>query len=287
MYSEEPIEENLPPVKQASSVRLFSWLAALTIVVGFLGFSLLDVSYDVKEIGLVVFHGTASLLALGAIWLAVFRIGKHEKRVWIGLGLTVLFWVAGDVYSAYQIVMLKGSAARPTPGDLLYLIAYGFLMWTVVSVAASVGAFKTDRKGALKGAAMWTAMFLSASGLVWASMLGPLYGEQVHVGTAQKIFDSIYPILDIAVIAGLLVILSRRRIARWQTWLVLLLMGLVMTTVADISYNFFAVSETFKIDNPAAQVLYSVWLSGYCLYFMSAVYRLTGRSGSSERPQEN
>lgn len=277
-------QEEVPESRERHmpTMRLFSWLILVTLVVGYLGFSMLDLSVATKEIGRALFHTAMSILVIPTLLYTAVWVDRKERWIWMGMGVALALWVAGDAYVAYYQTIAKVPLSRPSLADVSYVISYGFLMAMTYALARYLGAFDVARKDLIKVVLAWLALLAIAGGLIWYALVQPLYGLAVPVSDGQRALDSLYPVLDAVVITGILSVLIGRRVTRWHPWIVLLLAGLVMTASADLCYNFFAVAGTYSVDNTAANVLYSVWLSAYGLYLIAAVNRLTWRPGASD-----
>lgn len=262
--------------------RLFLWMACVAIIVSYIGYTMFDVPVIDKVAARAIVQGTFAVLSgFTAIWLFVFRVKGKERMIWVFLTLGILFWNVGDSYNSFILGQLAPSTVRPSLADLCYVVSYLLLFGMVMRVGGALDVTKGSEPHK-RLVPKWLALFLTVSILTWFIFLNPLYAQAESVPLIQKLFDSLYPIFDIAIVTGMLTVMSQIRVTKQPRWLNVLVVGLINYLIADLAYNYFSVSGSYSVQNFTANLLFSVWAAAYAFFFMAGIYR----ASSPELPED-
>ena len=184
----------------------------------------------------LVYHGSLGLASLACFFESVAE--RRLRGAWIGFGLGILAWTAGDLYWELALSDLK-VYPYPSLADAGYLAVYPcFYAGTVLLIRHRVGRFTLARWldgliGALAAAALATALIAPA-------LVGLTRGDPAAVLT-----NLAYPLGDlglIALIAGTLVVAG----TRGARALLLIGAGLAVWAVADVSYLLQAATSSYN-----------------------------------------
>lgn len=223
------------------------------------------------------------LFALGAGVLA-WRTAIHPaleprpRRGWGLIGTAYLLLGAGEALWAYYDLIL-GIDPFPSLADVAYLLSYPVLLVGLLffparnrSVSRRV-TFWLDAATVLMGGWMF----------VWYLHLGPNFlAPQPDLLSGS--LSVAYPVADLVLLFGLVVVLTAERLAGHSGSLWLLAAGLVVTVVADLAWGYMELRALYQSGgwpDPA-------WILGYYLFMISAQmewWQLSG-AGGRVRPAE-
>lgn len=172
---------------------------------------------------------SALLLLPAVICLTRGFIADGTRKVWLAIGIGILFWWAGDLYS---VIVLGDSANPPVPSlaDGLYLFFYP---------AVFVGVFSLLRRLSDVPRTLWLQGVIAALSI--AAVDSALVLEWFHPGDTTSVIGMAtqlsYPMADLAMlmlVVGARVVAGARLGKAWN-WLT---GSLVLMVVADTLYLF-------------------------------------------------
>lgn len=174
------------------------------------------------------------------------RLDDPERAAWRALGWSLAMAAAGVVATgAWSLV--NGEVPAFGFHDLFFLVAYSFLVITAVQLARSDS-----------GGANWVTTILDGlvggvalGALVWAGFIHDLVDSFASAPWWHVVLGGLYPVLDIAVIVGLMVLVMRRTHFHFDLRLVFLAAGLVFQVLSDFVYLSRGVGRTFAEAQPA------------------------------------
>lgn len=207
----------------------------------------------------------ASILCGSAIVWVSRGLAGEERRAWLLMGLGTLSWALGDVtWSAYGIF----GRAVPYPGlpDLFYLAAYPIWLSGVVSFPHA-GESRFGRwRLVLDGAAGTAALAI----LMWHLYLNDLVSFE-GASLLERIVNPLYPLGDVLLLAGLVVLSLRRSPYRLHRPLLILAAAVLVNASADIMYwvNFDSYQRGVWFDG--------LWALGYGLSAFAVVASRSAR----------
>jgi signal transduction histidine kinase len=206
-----------------------------------------------------VAYTLASLLA-GAAILAIARLhGEDERRAWRLIGLGTLSWATADViYAWYELSSTQ--LPYPGPSDLFYLAAYPLWIGGVLAFPYARGSRFSHWRLLLDGLAGTAALAL----LMWH-----LYLKDVVVVDGatwlERLVNPAYPMGDLILLSGLVILSVRRSPHRLHRPLILLALGVVCNAAADIVY--WMTYDSYQIGS----WLDGFWVLGYGLFTVAAL----------------
>ena len=173
----------------------------------------------------------------------------RERRVWRLYGSALLIAAAGVLAFALWS-MIVGDPPAFGPLDVFFLSGYGLLVVAIIRLAridASGSHWVTTLLDALVGG-------IALSALVWTAFLHDLIDVRMASGVETAIGIS-YPILDIAIVVGLMIMVIRRSHYRFDIRLLAVAMGMTTQVLSDLTYFSHGVGRTFAEAQPAWPLL--------------------------------
>lgn len=214
-------------------VALSAWivLATITWLFGAAWFGVLD---EITTTSIPALMIMASI-TLGGMFLLVlggtYKISSSMGKVWVLLGTGLFFWLAGEMlYYSYEV---QGIEPFPTVADLFYYIAY---LPLTAGLVIQMRLLKTSLSAAEK--ALVIVLSVLASAFIIYFVLWPAIDAFLATMTDPlALFAGImYPVLDIILLIGVFTVSAKLRRGKINIAWILILAGLIMTTVADSLY---------------------------------------------------
>jgi diguanylate cyclase (GGDEF)-like protein/PAS domain S-box-containing protein len=167
-----------------------------------------------------------AVLAVAAAWFGVSRNRPDPALPWrlLAAGLTLL--VAGDIAWDVSVYVFGHSQDSVPLSDVIYLSAYPFFAAGLVALARE----RAPTRDALVDGLV-VALVIAAP--LWQLVVRPTI-DSTHGTAWDQVVTVAYPMLDCVLLVA--VAYTVFTLTRWNTSMVLLLAGLVITTVADIVY---------------------------------------------------
>jgi signal transduction histidine kinase len=204
-------------------------------------------------IGLWIYP-VASIGAGGALLAAAWVRRGRSRRAWLLLGLGVLMWAVGEVWS--EVYWAAGKEA-PYPGwmDVFYLAAYPLIGAGVALLPRPrLGKFERTRS-ALDAAAG----ILAVSLLAWLLYLDPVISFDPAASILENWTNAAYPIGDAILLLAVLGLAFRRSEQTSSGELTALGVALALNALADAVYIQSTVSGTYA----TGVWLDGIWFLGY------------------------
>ncbi len=199
---------------------------------------------------------------LALVWAA--SVGRRPGSTgWTLIGLGVFSWGLGEGIWVYYSGLLGVDVPYPGWADVFYVGAYP-LVFAGVLLLPHVHARKWERVrlslDALAGAVAVTA-------IMWTFYLKDLIYLDPEAGLWENTINLAYPVGDLILLVGLLVLATRRSQYQFDGRLLMLALATLLTTVADIAYVFQVEAGTY-VDGGRLDAL---WLVDYGLYAVVAL----------------
>ncbi len=177
------------------------------------------------------------------------RLEPRERRAWSLYGVAILT-AAGGVLAFGVWSTLVGDPPAFGALDVFFLSGYGILLVALVRLA------RIDA-----GGSHWVTTLLDAlvggvalSALVWTAFLHDLIEVRMASGIETAIGIS-YPILDIAIVVGLMIMVIRRSNYHFDIRLVAVALGMTIQVLSDFTYFSRGVGRTFAEAQPSWPLL--------------------------------
>ncbi len=236
------------PLESVVSAR--RWLVPGPVIL-FLLIALI-LSIGIPETGETI--GFLGLLVgeIAAGTLAVRRarnLEPRERRAWTFFGLALLSAAVG-VFSFGLWSIAVGDPPAFGPLDVFFIASYGMLLVALVRLAridAGGAHWITTLLDALVGA-------VALSALVWTAFLHDLLDDRMATGVETAIGIS-YPILDIALVVGLMIMVIRRSNYHFDIRLLAVALGMSIQVLSDLTYFSRGVGRTFAEAQPSWPLL--------------------------------
>jgi hypothetical protein len=243
---------------------LCAWIAiaAATWLFGAAWFAEVDVITTLSFSALMIIAS----IALGAVFLLVlggtYKISSSMGKVWAFLGIGMLLWLAGEII--YYLYDLQGVEPFPTIADVFYYIAY-------LPLTAGLVIQMRLLKLSLATAEKILVIVLSAivSLVIIYFVLWPAIDAFIATpdDPLSLVAGALYPALDIVLLICVFMVSAKLRHGKINAAWILILAGLVLTTVADSLY--------WIADNQGIDEMFNwydlAFLVGYILVTMGAI----------------
>jgi len=207
-----------------------------------------------------------SLLAMvTALRVAVMRgLESAYRRAWLWFGLCLAAYFLGDLIFFYlDYVSPQAEAGLDvTLADGLYLAFYPFALLGLLNLpGAPVRGGERLRFAFDLGIVMVTAWMA-----VWYFVISP-GAQQTHPDPLSQIVSAAYPIGDLVVLAGLVVLLYRGQDATTRSTLVLLTVALLNFVASDLAYAYTRLAGVYA----AGGWVDIGWIVAYLFFLLAAL----------------
>jgi signal transduction histidine kinase len=177
-------------------------------------------------------------------------LDRRERIAWRFMAATT-FVVSAGVLLVSVLTQLGYEVPAFGPTDVFFLAGYGLLIVALNRLARS------DVQGrdwlltildALVGA-------IALSALVWTAFYHQLVQSLEEADAWERVIASVYPVLDVALVIGLMILVIRRSHFHMDPRLVFLAAGLTIQVGADLIYLYNGAGRTFVDAEPSYGLL--------------------------------
>lgn len=230
----------------------------LAVVAGIVAFGNPDMAHIVAPVGILFGDVVAGIMFIRR----ARRMEDAERRAWtlVGIGLVI---AATGIVAVSLLVAVTGDA--PTFGftDLFFIGGYALVLVGFASLPHTGGHPLQRTRVAFDG----VIGAISVGALLWVFVL-----DQVVVGLGQasigdRIFGSMYPLIDLAVVVIIMIVTVRRSSHRFDMRMLLFTGAVLLQAVADVSYLVEGVGQSFT----EAEPLFVVFLAAAALFLATAL----------------
>jgi hypothetical protein len=205
-------------------------------------------------------------IILGGVFLLVlggtYKISSSMGKVWAFLGIGMLLWLVGEtIYFYYDLL---GEEPFPTIADVFYYVAYIPL---TAGLVIQMRLLKLSLSAAEK--VLVTVLSVIVSVIIVYFVLWPAIDAFIAVpdDPVGLVAGAMYTVLDIVLLVFVFTVSAKLRHGKINTAWILILAGLIMTTVADSLY--------WIADNQGIDEIFNwydlAFLIGYLLVTMGAI----------------
>ena len=247
-------------------------LAVGLISAALLGSGLLseDAAFVFSQFVYLIVPIGASVVLIGAALSKAAR----ERWAWLLIGSGVLAWGVGEaIWVAYEYV-LEMEVPYPGWADVFYVLGYP-LMFAGILLLPHV---KPGRMERLRLSLDALAGTVALSAVLWVTYLGGQIYLDPDVGFLEQSVNIMYPLGDLILLIGLMILAVRRSSRRFDIRLLALSVGMIVTAAADIIYLLQVEADTYI----SGSWLDSLWLVGYAGFIAAGWYL---RSAAKETEQ--
>jgi diguanylate cyclase (GGDEF)-like protein len=193
------------------------------------------------------------------------RISRRLSWGWGFLGLAQLCLLLGDLFWAFLEIVLK-SSPFPSIADGAYLFFYPFFLIGILLLPAR----RFSRTETLKKTLDIGIVLVAALLGFWYFLIGPMIAAGAGSPLLEQILTMAYPVGDIVMLYGLLIILYRRVNTDNMASLWLLAAGALITIGADVIFSYQNLAGSFQ----SGGILDSGWMLGYLLTGLAGVVQV-------------
>jgi signal transduction histidine kinase len=195
-------------------------------------------------------------------WAAI-RGRRPGWSAWALIGLGILGWGIGEIIWVYYSGWLDLEVPYPGWADVFYVGAYP-LVFAGVLMLPHVHARKWER---VRLSLDTLAGTVAVSAITWTFYLRDAVYLDPEANLLENFINLAYPVGDLILLVGLLVLATRRSQYQFDGRLLMLALATLLTTFADIVYVFQIEAGTY-VDGGR---LDAMWLAAYGLYAIAAV----------------
>jgi diguanylate cyclase (GGDEF)-like protein len=202
----------------------------------------------------------AAVAAAALAGYASMRSTGRLRASWALIAAGLALWAAAEVvWTVYELV-LDQEVPYPSVADVGYLGAVPLLLAGVV-LLGSASRMLARVRTVLDGFALVLAICV----LVWHHVLLPIYSNS-EAGLMEKVVGGAYPLSDLVLFFGLVLVLSRNRGGRAGAVVVLFSGGLALMLWADIAFAYLSLSDSYI----SGSVIDLGWIYGYLMMGFAA-----------------
>lgn len=191
------------------------------------------------------------------------RLKGRVRRAWVCIGLGVLGWAVGEVVWQYYAYVLQVDPPYPGIADFFWLAGYP-LMFAGVLLLPHIAVRRWER---LRLSLDATAGTVALAGVAWALFLADRVVFDGELPPVAAIVDLAYPLGDLVLLIGLMLLAIRRSVYRFDGRLIVLGVGMLFTAVADVLFALQMEAGTYWDGSP----LDGLWLFSYGLFGLAGM----------------
>jgi len=251
----------------ARKFRKRPWFSALFTLVGVLGMATLvfpDSAEITGVLGVILgFAAAGTVIVRGAR-----RLEGRESLAWRWMGVGM---IVASVGVLVMTVWSVAGAELPAfgPLDSFFLVSYGLVLLGIVALPHAEGGWSVRARALVDG----LVGAVSVATLTWVFFLSGYLQRLSDVPVGQRVFAAAYPILDVAILIGLLMLSIRRSTYWFDRRLLLVSLALIFQATADFLFAIDGVGELFEETRPT-----------YVLFIAASLSLLAAASIVHKRP---
>ena len=220
------------------------------------------------------------IISVAGIFYAYLHLPRSIRSFWLFLGIAMSFLLTGEtIWIYYEVFRGMNEAPYPSLADFAFLAAYPFFLFALLSMSRFSGSFASAKIKAFLDIFVVMNVILVAT---WFLLIRPYYAEELGVTFYEQVINGLYPIIDLAIVFGILINLFRSKVSQWKPWEMFVTGGLVLIAAADYAFIYFSAIGAYSPTNLLSGVLDIFWAGGYYLFFVGAVYALNEKQSLGE-----
>jgi len=223
----------------ATRIAILSLFALSVASAALLGFGVLseEAAFNFSQIIYVIVPAGAGIVVIGA---AMTRKGR-SKVAWLTIGAGALAWGIGEIIWVYYEAILKVEVPYPGWADVFYVLGYP-LMFVGILLLPHVKPGRLERVRLSLDA---VAGSIAVAAIMWVTYLGDQIYLDPEVGFLEQFINIMYPLGDVFLLIGLMILAVRRSSRRFDIRLLALSVGLIISFFADLIYIFQVEADTY------------------------------------------
>ncbi len=230
-------------------VRARDWskIALLLCLAVFVSFADAETADVVGPLGVLL----GQLFAGSLIVKNAKGFSGRERLAWRISGFGFLIAAAGVLVVA-AIGIITGSVPAFGPADLIFVTSYLFIL-TGFALLPQIASNTAQRTRVFLDGLIGA---VSLAAVLWALLLDDLWSLLAEAPFWERLIASTYPVLDVVMLIMLLWVAVRRSMLRFDPRLLFFGVAMAMQAVADMTYFFSGIGQTFEEATPA----YAIYL---------------------------
>ena len=252
-----------PWVSTRESLHVPWYVSVAFVVVATTAFASLiggpGLARNVAPIGILVGDGVAGFMFVRR---SRYLVGV-ERRAWTLVGAGLAIATTGIAVVALQEAIF-GNAPTFGVSDACFLIGYMVIIYGIASLPHTEGDSLQRARIALDG----VIGALSIGALAWVLILDPIIIGLEDAPLIDRVFGTLYPLFDVAVIIVVMIVTIRRSALRFDIRLFLFTGAVLLQGIADVSYLVEGAGRSFAEADP----LFVAYLAAAALFLTTALF---------------
>ena len=248
------------PTRERVSVPWYAFVAftVIFVMMAIVLFGEHDWAHMAAPIGILVGNLVAGIMFIRR----ARRLESAERRAWTLVGIGLVIGAAGIV-AVSLVVAVAGDA--PTFGftDLFFIGGYAIVLVGFASLPHTSGHSLQRARIAFDG----IIGAISVGALLWIFALDRVIVGLEDAPIDDRIFGTMYPLVDLAVVVIIMIVTVRRSSYRFDLRMLLFTSAVLVQAVADVSYLVEGVGQSFT----EAEPLFGVFLAAAALFLATAL----------------
>jgi signal transduction histidine kinase len=224
-------------------------------------------------LGVILGHAAAgTVIVQGAR-----RLDGRERLAWrwLGVGLIV---ASGGVLVMTVLTVAGADLPAFGPLDSFFLVSYGLVLLGILALPHAEGRWSVRARVLIDG----LVGAVSVATLTWVFFLSGYLQRLSDSPVGQRMIAAAYPMLDVAILIGLLMLSIRRSTYWFDRRLLLISLAMIFQTTADLLFAVNSVGELFEASPPSYVLFIAASLS--VLAAASIVHRRPVPREFADRP---
>jgi signal transduction histidine kinase len=204
---------------------------------------------------------------LAAITALRVAAGPHDRKLrqaWLLIGLALFFYFLGDVIWFYleNLLQLPEEQLYPSVADISYLALFPLMFWGLYILSGrGTPLSRVDRYKVFLDLSI---VIIAAWMLMWYFVISPVAADSE--GVAQLVAVA-YPMGDLAVIFGVLLVVVRGTDDATRAALGWLTLGALVFVATDVAYGYLDLQGLYS----SGDLLDIGWVAAYVLFTLAAL----------------
>ena len=232
--------------------------ALIAVVAAIVAFGDPDLAHTAAPVGILIGDMVAGFMFIrGAM-----RLQGAERHAWRLVGIGLIIAAAGIVVVAIQLSIV-GDAPTFGVTDLFFVGGYALVLVGFASLPHTAGHSLQRARVAFDG----VIGAISVGALAWVFILDRIIVGLEDAPIGDRIFGSMYPLIDLAVIVIIMIVTVRRSSLRFDLRMLLFSGAVLLQAIADVSYLVEGIGQSFT----EAEPLFVVYLAAAALFLATAL----------------
>jgi len=219
-------------------------------------------------------------VALAGSCVAAWHVQAHERRFWVLLSVAVGLILVGETNFVYTVLVVD-PLGLPVPHPVLAVYAGAMVAFFMILVSFTRFGFEPLAVRVRFYVDVLIVM-LVAYVFVYRWLIVPLFAGLDRASAGTLLVAAAYPVVSATLVIGTIAVVVGMKAGRWSPWERLFVASLTIYSAGLLLWPWWYVArqETVVL-TPSDSVLDYLFMTGFYLLFMAAVYRLTERDAQA------